>query len=154
LWGQSVKFPRYLKKKKEDALFEWKEHPSKHSFQIRPGPRPGFWVLTGSSVAQINSFFKSKRRHFSKKKSQRVVTGFLTGSCRVNRVTPGFSFPYFFFNPARFQPRVGRIDPSSRVRFQNYASKCTMNDWWGLVFFFNIYNLNFFYRSSDIKFYP
>jgi hypothetical protein len=131
LWGQSVKFPRYLKKKKEDALFEWKEHPSKHSFQTRPGPRPGFWVLTGSPVVQVNSFFNQNDVILVKKKSQRVATG----SCRVNRVTPGFSFPYFFFNPARFQPRVGRIDPPGRVRFQNYASKCTMNDWWGLVFF-------------------
>jgi hypothetical protein len=36
----------------------------------------------------------------------------LTGSCRVNQVTPGFSFLYFFFNPALFQPRIdllGRI---------------------------------------------
>jgi hypothetical protein len=28
------------------------------------------------------------------------------------QVTPGFSFPYFFFNPARFQPWV---NPPSRV---------------------------------------
>jgi len=40
-----------------------------------------------------------------KKKSQRVVTGFLTGSCLVNRVTLVFFF-YFFFNPIRFQPRI------------------------------------------------
>jgi hypothetical protein len=29
-----------------------------------------------------------------------------TGStCRISWVTPGFFFPRFFFNPARFQPR-------------------------------------------------
>jgi hypothetical protein len=69
-----------------------------YSFQTRPGPRPGFRVLPGHRVGQVNSFFKkSKRRRFSKKnKSQRVATGFLTGSCWV---TPGFSLPYFFFNP-------------------------------------------------------
>jgi hypothetical protein len=32
-------------------------------------------------------------------KSQRVATRFLTKSCRV---TPGFFFSYFFFNPAQF----------------------------------------------------
>jgi hypothetical protein len=37
-----------------------------------------------------------------KHKSQRVATGFLTGSCRIN--PPGFFFLYFFFNSARFQP--------------------------------------------------
>jgi hypothetical protein len=34
-------------------------------------------------------------------KSQRVATEFLAGSCRVNqvnRVTPGFFLPYFFYN--------------------------------------------------------
>jgi hypothetical protein len=46
-----------------------------------------------------------------KNKSQRVATGFLTESCRV---TPGFFFSCFFFNPARFQPLV---DPSGRVGF-------------------------------------
>jgi hypothetical protein len=36
---------------------------------------------------------------------------------RVNRVTPGFSFLYFFFNSAQFQLRVGRVpgDPPGRV---------------------------------------
>jgi len=38
-----------------------------------------------------------------KKKYQRVVIKFLTGSCQD---TPGFFFLCFFFNPARFQPQV------------------------------------------------
>jgi hypothetical protein len=46
------------------------------------------------------------------------VNGFLTGSCRFNRVTPGFKFSYFFLNPAWFQPR---IDPPSWAGFQNYG---------------------------------
>jgi hypothetical protein len=34
----------------------------------------------------------------------------LTGSThRVSRVTPGFFFPRFFFNPAQFQPWIGRV---------------------------------------------
>jgi hypothetical protein len=28
---------------------------------------------------------------------------------RVSRVTPGFDFLYFFFNPIQFQPRVCRV---------------------------------------------
>jgi hypothetical protein len=39
---------------------------------------------------------------------------------QVNRVTLGFFFPYFFFNPARFQPRIsGR--PVKPDRIQNYG---------------------------------
>jgi hypothetical protein len=56
-------------------------------------------------------FFKSKRRRFSKKKNQRVFNRVLLGQ-PGRRVTTGFSFPYFFFNPAWFQPRV---NPSGRV---------------------------------------
>ena len=33
------------------------------------------------------------------------------------RVTLDFDFPYFFLNPARFQPRVG---PLGRTEFKNY----------------------------------
>jgi hypothetical protein len=33
------------------------------------------------------------------------------------RVTPGFLFPCFFFNPARFQPRIGWVFGL----FQNYS---------------------------------
>ena len=72
---------------------------------FRPGPvqnlGSGFWPGRPGQV-----FLKSKRRRFSKKKSQRVITGFLIGSCRV---TPVFSFLYFFFTLAPFQPRVGRV---------------------------------------------
>jgi len=91
----------------------------KHSFQTRSGNRSdlkfGFWILTRlSNCPGQFYFFKSKRRRFSKKtkKSQRVTTGFLTGSCLV---TPGFSCLYFFFNPARFQSRVSQI-PSWPIR--------------------------------------
>jgi len=78
------------------------------------GPGSGFWSgRPGQFLFQKNS----KRHHFSKKnKSQRVATGFLTGFCRVNwvtestgRVVPGHDFFYFFFNSARFQPRIGRV---------------------------------------------
>jgi hypothetical protein len=70
--------------------------------------------LTGSPGCLGQFFFKSKRRRFSKKKnkSQRVATGFLTGSCQVNRVTPGFSFPYFFLQPGPI-PAPGRPGPGS-----------------------------------------
>lgn len=48
------------------------------------------------------SFKKNKKQNNAVlvKKNQRVATGFLTGS--TSRVTPGFSFPCFFLNPARF----------------------------------------------------
>jgi hypothetical protein len=49
-----------------------------------------------------------------KKKSQRVATGF----CRVNPLgRSGHDFSYFFFNPARFQPRV---DPPGRAGLKKY----------------------------------
>jgi hypothetical protein len=68
--------------------------------------------LTGS-LGQ--NFLKLKRRRFSKKNKKQK----LTGCNRVfDRVTPGFSFLYFFFNLARFQPRV---NPPGRAGFQNYA---------------------------------
>jgi hypothetical protein len=38
----------------------------------------------------------------------------------TRRVTPSFSFPYFFFNPDRFQPQV---NPPGRAEFQNYDKK-------------------------------
>jgi hypothetical protein len=70
--------------------------------------------LIGSSgfdrVARVNPNFKKKlKRHcFSKKKTK--INGLqpdFVGSTR--RVTPGHDFFYFFFNPAWFQPRVGRV---------------------------------------------
>ena len=63
-------------------------------------------------VARVN-FFLNQNDIVLVKKNQQVATG----SCRV---TPGFSFPYFFFNPARFQPRVGWV-PGRPARFQNYV---------------------------------
>jgi len=77
----------------------------------------GYKVLT--ELAGL-FFFKSKRRRFSKKKQKKQkLTGLqsgLAGSTR--RITPGFSFPHFFFNSAQFQPRVGRIPdrPARPVR--------------------------------------
>jgi len=88
---------------------------------LRFGPGSGFQVLTGSpGFGRVSScFFKSKRRHFSKKKnkSQQVCNRVLLGQPgrQVSWATLGFSFPCFFFNQARFQPRVGRAG------FQNYA---------------------------------
>ena len=74
------------------------------------GPGSGFWA--GHQVGRVNSFFiKKSKRHRLVKKTK--VNGFATGlagSTRwVIRVTPGFSFSHFFFNPPRFQPRVGRV---------------------------------------------
>jgi hypothetical protein len=59
-------------------------------------------------------FIKSKQRCF-RKKNQWVATGFwwvnrVARSTR--RVTPGFTFSYFFLNPAWFQHW---IDPPDRV---------------------------------------
>jgi hypothetical protein len=58
-------------------------------------------------VAHDFEFCKSKRLHFGKKqKSTGLQLGFdrvnrVAGSTRrISRVTPGFSFPCFFFNPA------------------------------------------------------
>jgi len=46
-----------------------------HSFKTRldgrPGPRLGFWVLTGSLGRLGQFFFKSKRCRFSKKNNQK-----------------------------------------------------------------------------------
>jgi len=102
------------------SFSEVKMQPSYHStFKTRPGgrpgPRPGFQVLTGSVLF---FFLKSKRRRFSKKK----VSGFATGSwlgLAGSTGSPGqptgsagshrvFS-PRCFFNLAWFQPQVGRV---------------------------------------------
>jgi hypothetical protein len=92
---------------------------------LRPGPvagqvqgsGSGFWLGHRVWPGRPGQFLKKKklkRRRFSKKKQKKTkVNGFVTGSCRVTgstrRVTPGFSFPCFFVNPARFRPRVGRV---------------------------------------------
>jgi len=77
---------------------------------LRPGlvqgPGSGFWP--GHRIGRVIFFFKSKRRRFSKKKNQKS-TGLQLGLDRVSRLTSGFFFPFFFFNPARFQPRVGWV---------------------------------------------
>jgi hypothetical protein len=76
---------------------------------------PGFDRVSGHPG---QFFFKKKlkRHRFSKKNKKQKQKS--TGCNRVfDRVTPGFSFLYFFFNPARFQPRV------SRAGFQNYGYK-------------------------------
>jgi hypothetical protein len=74
--------------------------------------------LTGSPGRPSHFFLKSKWRRFSKKnKSQRVCNRVAGSTHWVSRATPGFSFPRFFFNPARFQPRV---NPLGRAGFQNY----------------------------------
>jgi hypothetical protein len=70
-----------------------------------PG-RPGqfFFFLNQNDVVLVKK----------KKQKSTGATGFFIGFLSGHT---GFSFLYFFFNPARFQPRV---DPSGRVRFQNY----------------------------------
>jgi len=80
--------------------------------------------VTGSPGSIL--FFKSKRCRFSKKNKTKVngsQPGFWLGQLgrRVN--PPGFSFPYFFFNSAWFQPRaIGfRVDPPGWAGFQNYG---------------------------------
>ena len=85
---------------------EW-EAPAPIVFRLSPIQGPGSRFWPGHRIAWVNFFLKkSKRRRFSKKKS--------TGCNRVfDRVNPlghtGFFFLYFFFNPARFQPLVGRV---------------------------------------------
>jgi len=78
---------------------------------------PGFDRVTGSA----GSVFFLKNQNDVILVYKKKVNGFATGSCRV---TPGFSFSRFFFNPARFQPQINRIpdQPTGSGRFQNYAS--------------------------------
>ena len=74
--------------------FILKNHTSPHSFQTRLGS----WILTGSPGHPGQFFFNQNDVILVKKtknKSQRVATGFLTGSCRVCRVTLDFFFPCF-----------------------------------------------------------
>ena len=99
-----------------------------HSFHTRPGPRPGFRVLTGSLGRPGQIFFINQNNIVLVKKTKTKVNGLqpsfwlgLAGSTR--RTAPGFFFSYFFINPARFQPRISRVSsqPTSRAEFQNYA---------------------------------
>ena len=101
------------------------------SFKTRPGgqpgPRLGFRVLAGSPglTGSAGSILKKKNQNdvvlVQKKQKKQKSTGLSPGLDRVlpgqpgHRVDPpGFSFPRFFVNPARFRPRVGRAG------FQNY----------------------------------
>ena len=73
---------------------------------------PGF-----SSCSRFSPqfFFLNQNDVVLEKKNKKTkVNGFTTGSWSglagsTHRVTPGFSFSRFFFNPARFQPRVGQV---------------------------------------------
>ena len=77
-----------------------------HSFQTRPGPRLGFQVLTGSLCRPGQFFFKNQNDVVLVKKTK--VNGLQPGIAGLPG-QPSFFLPYFFFNSARFQPRVGRV---------------------------------------------
>jgi hypothetical protein len=75
----------------------------------------GFQVLTGLP-GHFYFLKKSKRRRFSKKtiKSQRVATGFFTGSCRVN--PPGQpTVSYWVFPSPIFSSTQPYSSPGSQV---------------------------------------
>ena len=64
------------------------------------------WPLNIEHENKLKIFFLNQNDVVlvkKKNKSQRVATEFFY------RVTLGFSFPYFFFNLARFQPRIDRV---------------------------------------------
>jgi hypothetical protein len=56
--------------------------------------------LTGS-IGSIPIFKKIQNGVVLVKKNQLVATGFLTGFFRVNWVTPGHDFSYFFHQPGK-----------------------------------------------------
>ena len=110
---------------------------SMHSFQTCPvgglvqGSDSEFW--SGHRIAWVKFFFLNQNDVVLVKKKKKS-----TGCNRVfDRVLPGqpgtsgFFFPYFFFIPARFQPRIGRsrVNPSGRAEFQKYASMLLIS-WW------------------------
>jgi hypothetical protein len=64
--------------------------------------------LTGSPGRLGQFVFKKNQNDVVLLKKQKS-TGLQPDLERVSRVTPGFSFSRFFFNPAQFQPRVGRV---------------------------------------------
>jgi len=107
---------------------------SNHSFKTRPGPRPGFRVLTGSPglTGSAGSIFLKKNQNdvvlVKKQKStglqpglDRVLPGRLAGSAGSHRV-----FPSFFFSSTRPGSGLGsarsRVNPPGRTMFQNYDS--------------------------------
>jgi hypothetical protein len=115
-----------------------------HSFQTRPGPRPGSRVLTGS-LGQL-FFLKSKRHYFCKKKTK--VNGLQpglagsTGSLGQPAGSAGshWVFPslIFFFNLARFQPRVGRV-PGWPARPGRISKLCILHLAYLSLFFIFIF---------------
>jgi len=115
------------------------------------GPGSGFWPGHRVWPGRPGQFLKKKNQNdvVLVKKTKKKVNGFVTGSCRVNRVdppgqpgytgfflpsffhqpgpvTPGFSFPRFFINPARFRPRGGRVP--GRPAGPSRVSKLCL--WW------------------------
>lgn len=68
----------------------------------------GFDRVTGLSGS--NFFFKKLKLHHFSKNNQRIAIEFLTGSCRINRVTPGFFFSYFFSIQYGFSFKLTRQD--------------------------------------------
>jgi hypothetical protein len=63
--------------------------------------------LTGSPWSILFFFNQNDVVLVKKKTKANGLQSGLAGS--THRVTPGFSFPYFFLNPAWFQPRIGRV---------------------------------------------
>jgi hypothetical protein len=105
-----------------------------YTIVFRPGPVQG----PGSSVDRVTGsprsilFFNPNDVILVKKKQKS------TGRNRIfDRVTSGFSFPYFYFNPARFQPRVGQV-PGRPVglgfKTMLYTSLCTFKCLWPIIF--------------------
>ena len=91
---------------------------------LRFGPGSGFQVLTGSpGFGRVSScFFKSKRRHFSKKKKQKS-TGLQPGLAGSTRSPgqlghTGFFLPLFFLQPGPV-PASGRPGRVSKLCFHS-----------------------------------
>jgi hypothetical protein len=122
-----------------DETIVFKPGPMAGSVQDRGS---GFWP--GHRVSRVNPYLKknSKRRHFSKKKVNGLQPGF-------DQVLPGHTGSWvflFFFNPARFKPRVGRVPgrPAGpgQTRFQNYG--------WNHAFFFLIF-MGYFWHKVQVS---
>jgi hypothetical protein len=115
---------------------------------------PGYRFWSGHWVTRVNSFFLNQNDVILVKKQKstgcnRVFDRVLLGQSghRVNWITPGFSFPYYFFNPARFQPRVpGQLAGSGRVSKLCFYGHHTL--YFAKVFPFN----ETFYSRESSKF--
>jgi hypothetical protein len=68
----------------------------------RPGPRPGFRVLTGSIL-----IFKKIQNGVVLVKKKKNSTGYNRVFDRILPGQPGHGLCNFFINPAWFQPRAG-----------------------------------------------